>query len=160
MHSFVVNYPGANRNPSPGYAKLGVLSLITDPQGVQTRFSYEGNYGAFRDSRKDESHRDYLHPVGGLRVSSVESYDPHTNRRIRKSYKYGLTIPNVPNYEPVWGGGAIRHIVTQRDYQSDGIAIYRDPATNAEWKEELTIYGSMPVSNITLHDVSHHNSTW
>ena len=25
MHSFVVNYPGANRNPSPGYAKLGVL---------------------------------------------------------------------------------------------------------------------------------------
>ena len=28
MHSFVVNYPGANRNPSPGYAKLGVLSLI------------------------------------------------------------------------------------------------------------------------------------
>ena len=28
------------------------------------------------------------------------------------------------------------------------------PATNAEWKEELTIYGSMPVSNITLHDGS------
>lgn len=154
MHSFVVNYPGANRNPSPGYAGLGVLSRIIDPQGVQTRFSYEGNYGAFRDSRKDASHRDYLHPVGGLRVSSVESYDPHTNRRIRKSYQYGLTIPNVPNYEPVWGGGAIRHIVTQRDYQSDGIAIYRDPATDADWKEELTIYGSMPVSNITLHDGS------
>ena len=37
---------------------------------------------------------------------------------------------------------------------TSGIAIYRDPATNAEWKEELTIYGSMPVSNITLHDGS------
>ena len=44
-------------------------------------------------------------------------------RQIRKSYKYGLTIPNVPNYEPVWGGGAIRHIVTQRDYQSDEMCI-------------------------------------
>lgn len=154
MKSFVVNYPGANRNPSPGYAGLGVLFQITDPQGVETRFSYEGNYGAFRDNNKDESHRDYLHPVGGLRVSTIESYDPHTRQRIRKSYKYGLTIPSIPNYEPVWGGGAIKHIVTQRDYQSNRIAVYRDPFTTGEWKEELTIYGSMPVSNITLHDGS------
>ncbi len=154
MKNFVVNYPGTNRNPNPTYAGLGILSQITDPQGVQTRFSYQGNYAAFRDTGKDEPHRDYLHPVGGLRVSIIESYDPHTRRKMRKSYKYGLTIPSIPNYEPVWGGGAIRHMVTQRDYQSNGVAIYKNPQTNDVWKEDLTIYGCMPVSNITLHDGS------
>lgn len=154
MKSFVVNYPGADRNPSPRYAGLGVLCQVTDPQGVQTRFSYEGNHAAFRDSNKDKSHRDYLHPVGGLRVATIESYDPHSKRRIRKLYKYGLTMPNLPGYEPVWGGGAIRHIVTQRDYQSNTTAIYKDPTTHAVWKEVLTSYSSMPVSNITLHDGS------
>ena len=52
MQDFLVNYEGGNRNPSPEYAQTGVLRLITDPQGVQTRFTYEGNCGAFRNTFK------------------------------------------------------------------------------------------------------------
>lgn len=154
MEDFLVTYPGASRSPSPEYAQTGILYLITDPQGVQTRFTYEGNCGAFRDISKDKAHRDYLHPVGGLRVSTIESYDPHTSRLIRKRYEYGLVNQDIPNYEPVWGGGAIKHIVTQRDYCSNTTAIYENPFNNGLWKEELTTYSSMPVSNITLHDGS------
>ena len=29
---------------------VGILDRITDPQGIETSFSYEGNYGAFRDN--------------------------------------------------------------------------------------------------------------
>ena len=61
---------------------------------------------------------------------------------------------DIPNYEPVWGGGAIKHIVTQRDYCSNTTAIYENPFNDGLWKEELTTYSSMPVSNITLHDGS------
>lgn len=154
MQDFLVNYEGGNRNPSPGYAQTGILRLITDPQGIQTRFTYEGNCGAFRDTSKDKAHRDYLHPVGGLRVSAIESYDPHTRRRIRKHYEYGLTRPNVPFYEPVWGGGAINHIVTQRDYYMHTVAIFENPAIGGYWTEDLTTYTSMPVCNISMHDGS------
>ena len=154
MKPFIVNYPGASREPNPDYASLGVLYRITNPRGIQTRFSYEGNYGAFRDNSKDKAHRDYLHPVGGLRVSNIESYNPHTRQRIRKSYRYGLTIPGQSDYAPVWGGGAIRHIVTLRDYQSDAVAINKDPHTKGQWVESMTTYSSMPVSNITMHDGS------
>lgn len=154
MKPFIVNYPGASREPNPSYASLGILYRITDPQGIQTRFGYEGNRGAFRDNSKDKSHRDYLHPVGGLRISDIESYNPHTRQRIRKSYRYGLTIPGQSDYEPVWGGGAIRHIVTLRDYQSSTVAINKDPYINGQWVESMTAYSSMPVSNVTMHDGS------
>lgn len=68
MQPFTVHFSGANRNPNAGGTKTGVLNMITDPQGIQTSFSYEGNFGAFRDTSKDRTHRDYLHPVGGLRI--------------------------------------------------------------------------------------------
>lgn len=154
MEDFLVNYPGADRSPNPIYAKTGILSLITDPQGIQTRFTYEGNCGAFRDTSKDKTHRDYLHPVGGLRVSAIESYDPHTRRQIRKRYEYGLTKPNRSYYEPIWGGGAINHIVTQRDYCSYAFMEYEESFVGNILDEKLTTYSSMPVCNITLHNGS------
>lgn len=79
--------------------KRAVLNMITDPQGIQTSFSYEGNFGAFRDTSKDRTHRDYLHPVGGLRIGKIETYDPHTRKRIRKHYEYGLTETKDPNFD-------------------------------------------------------------
>lgn len=154
MKSFPFHYSGINRSPSTSGAQLGILNMITDPQGLQTKFTYEGNYGAFRDTSKGKVSRDYLHPVGGLRVSGIETYDPHTRRRIRKFYQYGLTKPNVPNYEPVWGGGAIKHIVTQRDYCSSVMTVQQDPYNNSCWKENLIMYGSMPVCEITFNNGS------
>lgn len=154
MQLFTVNFSGANRNPDAGGTKTGVLNMITDPQGIQTIFSYEGNFGAFRDTSKDRTHCDYLHPVGGLRIGEIETYDPHTRKRIRKRYKYGLTETKDPNFEPIWGGGAIKHIVTQRDYRSSVTNISVDPYTSEITSESLSFYNCMPVSNITFNNGS------
>lgn len=154
MQPFTVHFSGANRNPNAGGTKTGVLNMITDPQGIQTSFSYEGNFGAFRDTSKDRTHRDYLHPVGGLRIGKIETYDPHTRKRIRKYYEYGLTETKDPNFEPVWGGGAIKHIVTQRDYRSSVTNITVDPYTSGITSESLSFYNCMPVSNITFNNGS------
>lgn len=154
MQDFMVNYKGADRSPNFEYTDTGILYQITDPQGIRISFSYEGNYGAFRDTNKNKANRDYLHPVGGLRVSNITTYDPHTKKRIRKIYKYGLTNMNISGYEPIWGGGAIEHIVTQRDYCSKTMAVFKDPQNNHMWKDEMTTYSSMPVSNICLFNGS------
>lgn len=52
---------------------VGILDRITDPQGIETSFSYEGNYGAFRDNSQQPEYRDYLYPVGGLRVKEYRN---------------------------------------------------------------------------------------
>lgn len=154
MKPFTVNHKGASREPDAECIQTGVLSMITDPQGLQTSFYYEGNMGAFRDNSKEKEYRDYLHPVGGLRIEHIETYDPHTRKRIRKYYKYGLTKTWDPNYEPIWGGGAIKHIVTQRDYFSSVTLVSQDPYTSSIWNENLTFYNSMPISNITFNNGS------
>lgn len=154
MQPFVIHFSGADRNPSVEGTKTGVLDMITDPQGIETSFSYEGNFGAFRDTSKDKAHRDYLHPVGGLRIGEIETYDPHTRKRIRKRYRYGLTETYDPDFEPVWGGGAIKHIVTQRDYRSSVTNVTVDPYTSGVTLESLSIYNCMPVSNITFNNGS------
>lgn len=143
-----VHYSGVSREPVAAATEYGVLASITNPEGIRTHFSYEGNAAAFRDNSKDPEHRDYLHPVGGLRVSEIETYDTHTGKQIRKYYKYGLTRPDEAGYEPVWGGGAIKHLVTQRDYYSTLDVVAHDPSDFFDWQEHVDIYSSMPVSNI------------
>ena len=139
-----VHYEGVSREPDAGYTKAGVL-----PTGVRTTFDYEGNAAAFRDNAKDGSHRDYLHPVGGLRVRQVETYDPQSRRTIRKSYRYGLADLDRPAIDPVWGGGAVKHLVTQRDYYSDSQVVAHGERSS-RWQEHAECYSSLPVSNITF----------
>lgn len=151
---YTIDYAGADREPHAEYAQIGVLNMITNPQGIQTRFTYEGNYGLFykRDYAPDECC--YLHPVGGIRVALIESYDPQTRKRINKAYKYGLRdLTNLDN-EINWGGGAIKHIVTQRDYCSSMAIKVKDRSTGVIAHEDFTIYNSMPVSNITFNNGS------
>lgn len=149
----ILNHKGINREPDHEWTKVGVLKQITNPQGIQTNFYYEGNYGAFRDNSQQIGYRDYLHPVGGLRIEHIEEYDPKTEKRITKRYTYGLRRGEEDN-EPVWGGGAIKHIVTDRDYQSIITNIGNDPYSYVTWDEKLTTYHSMPISNITFHNGS------
>lgn len=147
----LLDYPGANREPSEAYTKTGVLTKITDPRGVITTFDYEGNKGAFRDnSRPYYESKDYLHPVGGLRIKNIQTTDPGTNRKIYTEYTYGLTRSGVSHFTPVWGGGAIKHIVTERDYRESSTHRVMDPYEVHSWHEHLTTYSSMPVSNITF----------
>lgn len=150
----VIEYSGANREPSAEFAQAGILNRITDPQGIQTIFAYEGNCGAFRDDNRSNGYDDYLHPVGGVRVKSIETYDPHTQDRTTKIYKYGLTKLGNTRHEPVWGGGAIKHIVSQRDYCSYMSAYNTDRYGTYSYFEYMTTYVSMPQSNITFSNGS------
>ncbi len=150
----ILEHSGRNREANAGWAASGILSRITDPQGIQTTFEYEGNYGGFRDPDRSDKYRNYLHPVGGLRVKSIVTTDPHTNRRTVKSYRYGLTKVNNAGYEPIWGGGAIKHIVSERDYCSGMSNFVEGPTNDFTWFEYLTTYRSMPHSNITFNNGS------
>ncbi|KAA8476145.1 YD repeat-containing protein [Arcticibacter tournemirensis] len=141
----MLNFQGANREPNHEWTKTGVLTNITDPQGITTKFIYEGNFGAFRNNSNYYA-KDYLHPVGGLRIKRIETIDSKTHHAIYKNYTYGLTRHDVPNFQPVWGGGAIKHIVTIRDYTSS--VKYRKTAYEYSY---LTTYNSMPESNISFN---------
>lgn len=99
-------------------------------------------------------YENYLHPVGGVRVKSIEVYDSHTKERIIKNYKYGLTKLNNVGYEPIWGGGAIKPIVSERDYASSMLAYYEDRYGTSSWFEYMITYVSMPQSNITFSNGS------
>lgn len=149
-HNLRVNFSGASREPNHNWTKTGVLSKITNPQGITTAFTYEGNFGAFRDNSKPDT-KDYLHPVGGLRIKRIQTLDPGTGKKNYKDYTYGLTRPEMAGFKPVWGGGAIRHVVTLRDYTSSVIQRSKDPNTNAFSSDELTTYGSMPEANISFN---------
>jgi hypothetical protein len=146
--SVAVNFSGAYREPDHSWTQKGVLTRITNEQGITTDFMYEGNFGAFRNNSKTYG-KDFLYPVGGLRVKRIEVRDPRTTKALYTDYKYGLTKPEVVGYTPIWGGGAIKHIVTIRNYSSSvkqrtstGI-----PATY----NYLTTYSSMPEGNITFN---------
>lgn len=144
-----VHYEGISREPDAEATQYGVLRAVTNPEGIRTTFTYEGNAAAFRDNSKEKNCRDYLHPIGGIRISNIRIDDPLTGKRIRKSYRYGLTNLYEENYEPVWGGGAIKHLVTQRDYyyKTD---VYADDG-RFRWKEHVDIYSSMPISDISFN---------
>lgn len=146
-----VHYEGISREPNATATRYGVLWEVTDPLGARTRFTYEGNAAAFRDNSKDKSRRDYLHPVGGLRVSQTEVYDPRSGRRTRRLYRYGLTREKDRTYEPIWGGGAVKHLVTQRDYYSEMEVYAHDPYNLFDWQEHAAVYHSMPVSDISFN---------
>lgn len=137
-----LNYSGINREPNHEWTKKGVLINITNPQGVMINFEYEGNFGAFRDNSDVYERKEYLHPVGGLRIKRIEAIEPKTYKGNYKNYKYGLTKPEVVGYEPVWGGGAIKHIVTLGDYGS------------SIWSEDIPTIGSMPSANISFNNGS------
>lgn len=142
-----VNYQGINREPDFNWTKTGVLTCITNPQGIQASFSYESNYGAFRDNSGYYGTKDYLHPVGGLRVKEIKTTNPKTQKSTITQYKYGLTKPDQPDFKPIWGGGAIKHIVTLRDYAS----VIDTKNADYKYKNWLTVISSIPESNITFN---------
>ncbi|SEN74595.1 YD repeat-containing protein [bacterium A37T11] len=144
--ALILNFAGAYREPDHEWTKSGVLTKVTDPQGITTTFAYEGNFAAFRDNSRSHD-KDYLYPVGGLRVKRIETLDPQTRKGFYKNYTYGLTRPEVANFVPVWGGGAINHIVTIRDYVSS-VTHYDDDNNTVS---HILTYGSMPESDISFN---------
>lgn len=151
--SVIYTNKGMDREPHHDWTKVGALAQIIDPYGVQTSFYYEGNHGAFRQYSRSGTggeKESYLHPVGGLRTERIEVFDPKTDKRLTRQYRYGLTIMGDIRYGPVWGGGAIKHWVTERDYCSNLIIGNSD----SNLSTTLTIYDSMPISNICFDNGS------
>ncbi len=70
----------ANRNSNPQYMKEGVLKKITFPTGGYTEFDYESH-------RYQEDNQ--IKYAGGLRVTTIKSYDNVGAGPITKTYKYG-----------------------------------------------------------------------
>lgn len=143
-----VNFTGAYREPSHTWTQKGILNKITNEQGITTDFLYEGNFGAFRNNSKTYG-KDFLYPVGGLRVKRIEVHDPRTIKALYTDYKYGLTKPEVAGYVPVWGGGAIKYIVTIRNYSSN-VKQCTNSTLPAKFNY-LTTYRSMPEGNISFN---------
>ncbi|HEX6431785.1 MAG TPA: RHS repeat domain-containing protein, partial [Niastella sp.] len=149
--------PGANREPDHEYTKAGILYEVTNPDGVVTNFEYAGNSGAFlmyyRGSNPENHH--YRHPVGGLRVQRITTTDPLTGKVYWRLFEYGLELPgNYGDVSPIWGGGAIKHIVTDRDYcwvRRQQIGDYRG---DAQRTSRIRSWGSMPIAEITFNNGS------
>ncbi len=140
--------PGRYRESEASWAKHGVLWQIHHPEGVVTTFEYEGNSGAF-DMYYSGSHSPaYFLPVGGLRVFRIEEsvVKPGLGRRMvsERKYRYGIKSDSDLG-QPLLGGGVIKHIVTNLDYQS--VQFYSDGSSVRSWS-------AMPVSNITFNNGS------
>jgi YD repeat-containing protein len=71
----------ADRNTVPTYMKEGMLKKITFPTGGYTEFDYETHQYQENNVAKY---------AGGLRVSSIKSYDGTGAAPITKTYKYGI----------------------------------------------------------------------
>jgi hypothetical protein len=147
---------GANREPNHEYTKSGILSEVTNPDGVVTNFEYAGNAAGFfmyyRGSNPD-NHR-YRYPVGGLRVQRITTTDPLTNKIYWRLFEYGFKLPDGYQEEPIWGGGAIKHIVTDRDYCLERSQQMGDDRGLPISTSRIRSWGSMPISDITFNNGS------
>ena len=85
-------FPGANRDPNWPYTKAGILTQIAYPTGGSTTFEYENNTYYNTSS----------HIGGGLRIKSILSNDPITNKSLSKTYDYnnsGYLTLGYPQYK-------------------------------------------------------------
>lgn len=149
---------GVNREPDVTYTLAGVLRQITNPEGVQTQFSYSGNNAAFimyyRGSEY-EKYRHYLYPVGGLKVDRISTIDPKTYSHTYRDFKYGLKESETSGLaDVIWGGGAIKHLVTDRDYCVQSIQILGDRYGSISKTSRIRTWSSMPISDITFSNGS------
>ena len=145
----LLDYKGANREANATWTSLGMLIQITDPQGLETHFEYEGNNAAFAMGYPgpEEEGAMYLRPVGGLRVKHIRTYDPEEQKTVHKRYSYGLE--GSIGWGVIWGGGAIPHIITERDYQTSVLVPFSP--TNLQ---PMTVIHNNPVGEITFHNGS------
>jgi hypothetical protein len=157
---------GRNREPDHSYTQTGMLLSIMHPEGTRTLFEYEGNSGAFHmyyHGSDYDTYGHYLWPVGGMRIdriteSIVEAEVPiNISRRV---FSYGLSpysfnVPTTGEYvdTPIMGGGAIKHIVTDKDYCFE---YNKSVATSSGGSIEsrMRTWNSMPISDITFNNGS------
>jgi YD repeat-containing protein len=106
---------GANRWASDAM-KAGVLTRITYPSGGYTEFEYQTN-------KHWDYDYNYLKAAGGLRIYKVRDYDPVTNKKMVRLYKYGKDEN---------GAGFIKHKITPEEFMSEQLNSYRI-ATNSQF---------------------------
>lgn len=129
--TYSVNSTGANRNPNLTNARVGTLEKITYPTGGSTTFSYELHSYYDASSQADVN-------VGGLRVASVTSYDPSTNKYLKKEIEYtsGSNSSGVLFTPNIIGGEIVK------TYTATG----EGPDCYEEASEYLSVYSATPLS--------------
>ncbi|AXY74407.1 hypothetical protein D3H65_10650 [Paraflavitalea soli] len=109
-NKLMIGYPGcidsaANRAPAWPAMKLDILTEITYPTGGKSIFEYEphtANTGRKLDNSivSDDAYFVYVGPgqsfvltsnlIGGLRIKSIQSYDPIKNDTLTKKFYYNV----------------------------------------------------------------------
>jgi YD repeat-containing protein len=105
---------GANRWANDAM-KAGILTRISYPSGGYTEFEYQTN-------KHWDYDYNYLKAAGGLRIYKVRDYDPVTNKKMVRLYKYGKDEN---------GAGFIKYRITPEEFMSEQLNSYRI-ATNSQ----------------------------
>jgi YD repeat-containing protein len=115
----------ANRSPYFLSTRAGVLTEIDYPTGGSTTFGYEANQ-AYNASTNSNT------PVGGLRIQYITDYDPVTNAKKIRYFKYGIN-ENGGGYVRHWLGGGMYdpYLIQQNKYLH--IPIWRYHLQTNQW---------------------------
>ncbi|MHB9054874.1 MAG: hypothetical protein ACYC2P_01800 [Paludibacteraceae bacterium] len=148
---------GADREPNANMTKVGMLQEIINPEGGITTLEYEGNFGGFSMYYRGDNcdkYCHYKHPVGGVRILNIKESVFNKNLQkhtfAQKKYTYGLKV-NGDNSDPIIGGGAIKHIVTNLDYCFESEKKFN---INGSVIGKVKTWFAMPVSDITFDNGS------
>lgn len=152
----------ANRESDGCAMEAGMLSLITDPQGVSTLFDYEANKVAIKVEpfstwpwNTNGEPIFYFKEVGGLRVVEVKVTGSN-NFFKRIWYDYGITDYRnyggsyEPRNEMEWGGGIAPLMVTIDDYCYTQTKNIYDENKRLIQTSRLRTFTTNPVTNITF----------
>ncbi len=117
-------HSGMDRTPNSSATMTGVLSKITDPNGAETIFEYEGNQTGIQLKSYSPGSQlinlpssfwllEFEHyspqlsidiPVGGLRIKKITEKDPVTGKKLYREFSYGCLTEAWGDYViPTWG---------------------------------------------------------
>lgn len=123
---------GRDRSSNPDYAKIGILNKITDPNGIETAFTYGANRTGIIDYHNADEITsgkegwywvgyDYFNTlniyanvyVGGLRIERIEEKDTRTGVKHNRSFSYYRAINHKDIVE---GWGVVKRHPGSNDY--------------------------------------------
>ena len=160
---------GMDRAPHVAATKAGVLRKVTDPNGLETSFEYEGNKTGIQDGTFSPGYNQIINtlpgiwilyfdyyspqlsfdiPVGGLRIKQIKERDSSTGEELYRDFTYGCLTQAWGDFMvPGWGVPRMLPGPTAYLTSQDHTIVEYTQTINANTK---TWYCN-PVSNITFN---------
>ncbi len=142
---------GDSRNPDSSFAKLGILSKITYPTGGWSTFEYEPHDCSTAVERSYDTNPlksfaprivAYSQPIGGLRITKIDSYLANGILSFSKEYSYTNAIGNssgiltwIPRYGIAFYAEASSDLTEGSIYRSSSLQEYG--FTNIEYSSVI-----------------------